>query len=434
MPRDRNAYQIYLALQLALGVCLGLVYTTVAVYLIDVAGLNPLQLVLVGTAMEVAYFCFQIPTGVLADTVSRRACVVGGVASLGVGCGLEGSIPRFWGILLAQVFAALGFSLLNGAEEAWVAAEVGTERLTRVYLRGSQAALVGMVCGTAASAAVASVRLNLPLLVGAVALVLLAGALSLVMPETARPGQRRAGHLRAGHRRAGHRRAGRRRLLRDFSTGAGTTWRTIRVHPAFLLVFGVVALLGTWSEGLDRLWGAHLLADYVLPTFGGLSPVTWFSVLSVAATLLSLVVTHLIGRRVDETGSTSTMRLLLGIVAVLCVATVVFALAADFSTAIAAYLVAGALRNAYTPVLDAWLVKRTDERVRATMLSAKDMFDSGGQVIGGPIIGLVGAVASVRAAIVAAAVMLPPAGALLLLALRRSARSVPLRPEAPKPC
>lgn len=36
--------------------------------------------------------------------------------------------PRFGGILLAQVFVALGFSLLNGAEEAWVAAELGTER------------------------------------------------------------------------------------------------------------------------------------------------------------------------------------------------------------------------------------------------------------------------------------------------------------------
>jgi DHA3 family tetracycline resistance protein-like MFS transporter len=412
LPRDRRAYRIYLGLELALGVCLGLVYTTVAVYLIDVAGLNPLQLVLVGTAMEVTYFSFQIPTGVLADTVSRRGCVVAGVVSLGVGCGLEGLIPQFWGILLAQVFAALGFSLLNGAEEAWVAAELGTERLTRVYLRGSQAGLVGTLFGTVASAAVASVRLNLPLLVGAVALVLLAGVLTLVMPETAGPSQQRRGAL-----------------LKDFSVGAGTTWRTIRFHPVFLLVFGVVALLGSWSEGLDRLWGAHLLADYTLPTFGGLSPVTWFSVLSVAATLLGLAANQLIGRRVDETGSVSAMRLLLGTVAVLSVATVVFALAADFSVAIAAYLVAGALRYAYTPVLDAWLAKRTEERVRATMLSAKDMFDSGGQVIGGPIIGVVGAAASVRAAIVAAALMLPPAGALLLLALRRLRRA----PEAEAP-
>ena len=396
-----DVYRIYLTMQFALGTMLGLIYTTVAVYLVEVAGLNPLQLVLVGTAMEAAYFAFQLPTGVLADAVSRRACIVAGIGSIGLGCAVEGLSPRFGWILLAQVVVALGFSLLNGAEEAWVAAELGTERLTRVYLRGSQAGLVGTLCGTAASAAVASAALNLPLLVGGAGLVLLAATLALVMPERARRSEVR------------------RKLRSELSAGTGTIWRHIRVSPVFLLVFGVVAALGSWSEGLDRLWGAHLLADYPLPTVGGLSPVTWFSILSVAATLLGLAATHLVDARVGEAGSVSTLRLLLGMVTAMSLATMVFALAGSFTLTITAYLVAAALRLVYTPVLNAWLAKRTDESVRATMLSAKDMFDSGGQILGGPVIGVVGAVASVRAALVAAAVVLAPAGGLLLLALRR---------------
>ena len=42
-------------------------WTTAAVFLVREAGLSPLQLVLAGTALEVAYFLFEVPTGVLAD-------------------------------------------------------------------------------------------------------------------------------------------------------------------------------------------------------------------------------------------------------------------------------------------------------------------------------------------------------------------------------
>ena len=40
----------------------------------------PLQLVLVGTTLELACFLFEIPTGIVADLYSRRLSVVIGVA------------------------------------------------------------------------------------------------------------------------------------------------------------------------------------------------------------------------------------------------------------------------------------------------------------------------------------------------------------------
>src|SRR5262245_45819745 len=121
----------------------GLVYTTIVVYRVDAAGLNPLQLVLVGTVLEAAYFVFPLPPGVLADLGSSRVCVQLGVAVLGVGLAVEGLLPNFAGIVAAQVVGALGYALVSGALEAWIAGEVGTADLTRVYLRGSQAGLVG---------------------------------------------------------------------------------------------------------------------------------------------------------------------------------------------------------------------------------------------------------------------------------------------------
>jgi DHA3 family tetracycline resistance protein-like MFS transporter len=416
-------------MEFAIAVCLGLVYTTVVVYRVDAAGLNPLQLILVGTALEAAYFAFQLPTGVLADTSSRRACVVAGVAVLGLGFVMEGLLPLFVGILLAQVVRALGLSLVTGAQEAWAASELGTEGLAKVYLRGSQAGLVGTLCGTAVSALIASVGLNLPLIVGGIALVVLAVLLALSMPEnnfTPAPQTGFGLSLRL--------------VWTSFSATTKSTWGLIRVHPAFLLVFGVVAFLGSWHEGLDRLWGAHLLEDYRLPTVGGLSPVTWFSLISVAATLLGLLATHLVGSRVDDAESRSTMRLMLGVVLVLLVSTVVFGLATNFAVTIAMYLVAAAFRAAYGPLLSAWLARQTDESLRATVLSAKDMFDSVGQFVGGPVIGLVGTLMTLRAAMVAAAAALAPASLLLGLALRRlhpvpieAPDSQPAQPSEVKP-
>ncbi|MFI5954780.1 MFS transporter [Cryptosporangium sp. NPDC051539] len=384
------SYRVFLGIQFAMAAVSGLVYTTVVVYRVDAAGLNPLQLVLVGTALEAAYFGFQLPTGVLADIGSARACVVAGVAVLGAGCVVEGLLPVFYGILAAQVVGALGYALVSGALEAWIAGEVGTADLTRVYLRGSQAGLVGTLVGTAVSGLVAGVRLNLPLLLGGGVLIAAAAALPFVMSERGRPAT-------------------------GAEAGAGETvraaWGLIRVRPAFLVVFGVVALVGGWSEAVDRLWGAHLLANFRLP---GPEAATWFSVLGVAATLLGLVVTQIVSTRTGD-----TMTLLLGVVGVLFVTTIVFGLVTNVWIAIGAALALAAARTAFAPVLSAWLVERTDPGVRATVLSARDMFDATGQVAGGPALGAIGTWWSLRAALVAGSLALAPAAGLLVLARRR---------------
>jgi MFS transporter, DHA3 family, tetracycline resistance protein len=49
-----------------------LAFTITNIYRFQVAGLNPFQLVLVGSAMEAAVFCAEVPTGVVADAYSRR--------------------------------------------------------------------------------------------------------------------------------------------------------------------------------------------------------------------------------------------------------------------------------------------------------------------------------------------------------------------------
>jgi MFS transporter, DHA3 family, tetracycline resistance protein len=77
---------------------------------------------------------------------------------------------------------------------------------------------------------------------------------------------------------------------------------------------------------------------------------------------------------------------------------------------VAAYLVVEeVLRPVFDPLISGWMVGRIEPSVRATALSARDMFDSGGQIIGGPGIGAIGTLASIRAALLAGAAALAPA-------------------------
>ncbi|HET8558834.1 MAG TPA: hypothetical protein VFL58_16125, partial [Gaiellaceae bacterium] len=58
-------------------------WVVMAVYLVRTLHLSPLQLVLMGTAMEGAVFLFEVPTGVVADTYSRKLSLILGYLGMG---------------------------------------------------------------------------------------------------------------------------------------------------------------------------------------------------------------------------------------------------------------------------------------------------------------------------------------------------------------
>src|SRR5579859_6909342 len=161
----RRPLAVYFALEGALALLMALYGTVTAIYRVQVAGLNPLQLTLVGTALEGSVFLLQVPTGALADVFSRRLSIVVGIALMGAGFLLEGLSPHFGPILLAQVLWGAGYTFISGAEEAWITDEVGVERANHGFLRAGQVGMVAGLGGVALSVALASWRLNLPLVV-----------------------------------------------------------------------------------------------------------------------------------------------------------------------------------------------------------------------------------------------------------------------------
>jgi DHA3 family tetracycline resistance protein-like MFS transporter len=309
----------------------------------------------------------------------------------------------------AQVLNALGAALMYGAQESWIADELDHDAMTHVYIRAEQISLVGVIIGSVGAAFLASASLRLPLLVGGAAMGLLAIVLGLVMPERnftpAATGMSLRAFVTAGTAMA--------------AVQLRSTNRVVRAIPGLVLIFGMTFFVGMWSESFDRLWGAFLLRDIAFPHLFGATPVVWFSVLACAVAVLAIGTTEIAGRRTKRLGPSSVTGTLLVVTGLMVAAVVVLGTAHAFAVAAIAYLVVSALRPAYEPLITGWMVVRVDSGVRATALSARDMVDSGGQIVGGPIIGVIGNLASIRAALLAGAVALGPAMGLLALAGRR---------------
>lgn len=88
------------------------------------AGLDIFQVMLVNTAFTIGQIIFEVPTGVLADTVGRKASLLFGVATLLVATLLYVGAAQFgWGMPVfigASVLIGLGFTFQTGAGDAWL--------------------------------------------------------------------------------------------------------------------------------------------------------------------------------------------------------------------------------------------------------------------------------------------------------------------------
>ena len=172
-----DAYKSYLFIETASSLFYSLAFTAMSLYEIRVAGLSPLQLVLVGTTLELSVLLCEVPTGVVADVYSRRLSILIGFGLIGLGFLLEGLVPFFATILLAQVLWGLGYTFTSGATQAWLSDEIGEERANRAFLRANKFSLAGSLAGMLLAILIGSRQVNLPILVSGGLFILLAGVL-----------------------------------------------------------------------------------------------------------------------------------------------------------------------------------------------------------------------------------------------------------------
>lgn len=373
-----------------------LCFTLNMVFQVKVIGLEPLQMVLVGTMLELTILFFEVPTGIVADLHSRRLSAIIGFALIGVGFALEGIIATFAAAMLAQFIWGIGYTFTSGAVEAWVTDEVGDEHIHRLFTRGTQVELSASIVGVVAAGALGLIALRVPIIAAGVVLVALAIGLLVVMPERHFAPIPRAERDAFGH-------------LRDQLVAGLHVARRRKVVRAFLLVS---LLVGLASEVVDRLWTVRVLDDFTMPAIFAGDEAVAFAAFALVGTTVSLLASlassrWLPGHVPEERPAQPVVLAALTQVA----AVVGLALLGNLWLVLAAVWVRGAAQAFAAPIERAWLNRNLDSSTRATVLSMNGQMNAVGQVAGGPPLGALANVVGIPVALlVSAAVQLPTVG------------------------
>lgn len=388
----QNPLGVYSWLRFCSALLFSVIVTVNLVYQATVVGLNPLQLVLVGTLLEIVSFLFEVPTGIVADVYSRKASVMVGVFLIGLGFTIEGLFPSFGAILIAQIVWGIGFTFVSGAREAWIADEIGEENAGKAYSKGSQMSLLGSVIGIGISIVLANVDIRLPIVLGGVLYSMQSVYLFFFMLE-------KNFHPVPTSKRE------------TFNTMRDTLMsglKLIKISPVLAIVVITGLIFGIFSEGFDRLWTPFMLESFSFPEMWSLKPVTWFGILAMVANILAILSIRFAEKRTDTNNHQSTAKTLLFTSSLLAISVVLFGLSGSFVMAVIAYWFVSMFREVRNPIYDAWMNQNVDSKVRATLFSMCGQANSVGQILGGPILGLVATFVSLKISIVFAGLVLVP--------------------------
>jgi DHA3 family tetracycline resistance protein-like MFS transporter len=388
-----NARFVYLYIEFSASAFFAMMFVVTSLYEATVAGLTPVQLILVGTALEVSAFVFEVPTGIVADVYSRRLSIVIGYLLMGLGFLIEGFFPAFLPILLAQVIWGLGYTFTSGATQAWISDEVGEQAANKLFLRGTQVGLFASLLGMGGAMLVGANQVALPIQVGAFGVVLIGVTLFFIMPETGFHPTPREDRDTWQH------------MWHTFRQGANV----VRSRPRLMSIVFIGLFYGLYSEGFDRLWVKHLLDNFQLPVLFGNNQVAFFAALRVAGAILTILAVRLVEKRVDSTSPLAVGRALFLVTGTISVALIGFALSPVLALSLVLYLTVSVLRNVHIPLQTGWINQKLDSQVRATVHSMFGQVDAVGQMLGGPLVAGIAAVGSAVASLVTSGLLLTPA-------------------------
>lgn len=331
------------------------------------SGLDIFGVFIANAAFTAGNVLFEIPTGVVADTVGRRASFLFSVSILAVGTVAYVAIPQTGieplpAFVVASVFLGLGFTFFSGAVEAWLVdalAATGFDgNLDTVFSRGAMVSGAAMITGTIGGGLLGQLDLSTPFAVRAGLLVLAFVLAFFTMRDigfTPRPIQLRT--LRKDLTtvaRAGLKYGWGRRSLRLLMLAAA-------VHMGFM-IWGFYAWQPYFLELLesDAVWIAGVVAAAVaLSTMAGNAVVDFFA--------------RVCGKR-------TTM--LIWAAAVYTLAAVGIGLAPNFGLALTCLLIVSAAMGVIGPVRQAYIHKQVPSQQRATVVSFDSMVANAGGIGG----------------------------------------------------
>jgi len=391
--------RIFMALQWINAFTLYLWLTIQPVYHIEVVGLTAFQLVLVGTVLEGTILIFETPTGIVADTYSRRLSIIIAMFISGIAFLIEGFFTSFGLILIANIIWGFGWTFISGANVAWVTDELGEDEGNEVILQASQWSPLASILGIVTSVGLAQITTNLPIIIAGVITLALALFLITVMNEdNFQPNTTHESPLNA--------------MKKTASLG----FDTLRANPILLTIILIGGMRGLWVGGFERLWPAYLIEHYTFPTFG---IEVWIGLIKAGVLLLSIVGIGIVRKRFDIKQSSTASTLLQIMYTVIILTSIGFVLVGYLWLAIALFFINQTALAICRPIFIAWINQHAESRVRATMISLYWQSVSIANVIGAPVVGWIAVIRTLRQAFIIASFAMSPA----LLLLHRSRKN-----------
>ena len=189
MPTPRSIQRTYLLLLFGNTLAASLIWGINTIFLLD-AGLSNLEAFAANAFFTAGMVIFEVPTGIVADTVGRRASYLLGTLTLTASTFLYVLLWQieapFWQWAVVSLLIGLGFTFFSGAVEAWLVdaltATGFTGQMEAVFGRGQVVTGVGMLGGSVAGGFIAEqASLGLPFVLrGLILIVMFAVAFRLM--------------------------------------------------------------------------------------------------------------------------------------------------------------------------------------------------------------------------------------------------------------
>lgn len=171
-PTIAGIQRTYYSLNALFTLSASLIWGVNTLFLLD-AGLDIFLVMAVNATFSASQIVFEVPTGVIADTIGRRASFLIGIAALVLSTlGYLASAVFEWGVpgfVLFSVLLGFGFTCQTGAVDAWVVDALDASGYSggkdRVFARSGMFTGTSMLIGTLLGGLLGQIDLVIPYLV-----------------------------------------------------------------------------------------------------------------------------------------------------------------------------------------------------------------------------------------------------------------------------
>lgn len=191
LRRPQSIQTVYLYLILGNTLAASFIWGINTIFLLD-AGLSNFQAFMANAFFTAGMVIFEVPTGVIADTLGRRVSYLLGCITLGTSTLLYLYMWQihgpFWGWAVSSILLGLGFTFFSGALEAWLVDALKATNfkgsLDGVFAKGQMVGGVAMLTGSIAGGVIAQfTSLGVPYILRALVLFINFGTAFFLMKD-----------------------------------------------------------------------------------------------------------------------------------------------------------------------------------------------------------------------------------------------------------